>query len=111
MGVYVYTLRKDTKTAVMGVQTITLARADFAFKETLSRSGYQEAALTRAANAREAIGDVTYIVIGDWETGSTVRKVSDHWYAGVDTPAFPGERVGELVKTKVGRRVYYSVRR
>lgn len=110
MGVYVYTLRKDTKTAVMGVQTVTLARADFAFKETLSKNRHQEAALTRAVNTREALGGVQYVVFGDWETGATVRKVKDTWYAGTDTPCFPGEKVGELRKTKVGRRVYYSVR-
>lgn len=111
MGVYVYTLRKDTKPAKLGAKSVELARADFAFKETLSSPRHHKAALTKAATARDSVGPITYVVIGNWENGAPVRKVSENWYAGVDTPSLPGELVGELVKIKRGRHVFYSVRR
>lgn len=109
MGIYIYTLRKDTKQAVLNGELVTVARADFGFKETLGLKPYQSTKIAAAGRAREALGEVNLVAFGDWEDGAVVKSVREDWTHGADTPGFPGKTIGFLRREKIGRRVVWAI--
>lgn len=113
MGVYVYTLRSETKTLGNGHGLVgeLVGRAAYSYKQNYSwdgpNSSQKRSIATKHAHAERTstklVGKVKHMVYGDkFEVGMDVYHVGDRLPVVFEDVAFPGKVIGKLVK--VGRK-------
>lgn len=107
MGVYVYTLRTETKPLVDGE---IVGRAAYSYKQNYAfqpSPQYRRSVAAKHSHAERAstklVGKVKYMVYGDkFESGLDVFYTGDRLPVVFEDTEWPGKKVGKLVK--IGRK-------